>query len=145
MKTHGLLVVLLLLGAALWPAPAHAAGGGTSLPFNDTLTLIQENLTGPTANTIVVMLIVAGLITVGVSKETPMLKHFGQLIIVVALLAKAATLPSALGLGSVTSRAHSFLVPGLAVSTAWFLFTFALCLPLLGERRSPRDRPTGTA
>jgi type IV secretory pathway VirB2 component (pilin) len=126
---------------SLVSAPAHAAGGGSTLPFNDTLTLIQDNLTGPTANTIVVILIVCGLIAIGVSKETPWLKTLGGLAVICALIAKAATLPSALGLGSATGTAGAYSSPAALLSLAWLAAAIAPLLALLkGERRSPKTR-----
>ena len=132
----GMLAVFLSFGSLLAPLPALAAGGGSTLPFNDTLTLIQDNLTGPTANTIVVILIVCGLIAMGVSKETPWLKTLGGLAVICALIAKAATLPSALGLGSATSVAGAYRWPAAVLSIGWLAAAVAVLLPLLTLRSS---------
>ncbi|HET9211120.1 MAG TPA: TrbC/VirB2 family protein [Thermoanaerobaculia bacterium] len=125
------LAALVLIAILFAPAPARAAGGGSTLPFNDTLTLIQDNLTGPTANTIVVLLIVCGLITVGISKETPWLRTLGGLAVICALIAKAATLPSSLGLGSANSVADSYLAPAALLSITWLIAAAAPLLPFL--------------
>jgi type IV secretory pathway VirB2 component (pilin) len=133
------MLVLLTFAAA---RPAHAAGGGSSLPFNDTLTLVQENLTGPTANTIVVILIVCGLIAIGVSRETPWLKTLGGLVVICALIAKAATLPSALGLGSATATVGAYRLPASLLSVGWFVAVVTPLLPLLRlTRRSSKPQP----
>ena len=131
------IVPLLLFAFLVKTSPALAAGGGSTLPFNDTLTLIQDNLTGPTANTIVVILIVCGLIAIGVSKETPWLKTLGGLAVICALIAKAATLPSALGLGSATGVAGSYRGPGALLSVAWLAAMLVLLLPFL--KTQPRS------
>jgi type IV secretory pathway VirB2 component (pilin) len=114
--------LFLAFGAFLAP-PAHAAGGGSTLPFNDALTLIQDNLTGPTANTIIVVLIIAALVTVGISREGSWLKPLGGCVVLCALLAKAATLPSVLGLGAATAAPFDYLVPSLLLSSTWLLAT----------------------
>lgn len=138
-STFAALVGLLSL---ICPFPAHAAGGGSTLPFNDTLTLIQDNLTGPTANTIVVILIVCGLIAMGVSKESPWLKNLGGLAVICALIGKAATLPGALGLGSATGVAEAYRGPAALLSIAWFVAVIAPLLPLFKTHRPspPMDR-----
>jgi type IV secretory pathway VirB2 component (pilin) len=123
LKIRFVLPCLSLLGA-LTASPAHATSGGSTLPFNDALTLIQENLTGPTANTI----IVAALVTVGISREGSWLKPLGGAVILCALLAKAATLPSVLGLGSATALPYAYLVPAVLVSLVWLATTLALFL-----------------
>jgi type IV secretory pathway VirB2 component (pilin) len=128
-----------LLLICLGSAPALAAGGGSTLPFNDTLTLIKDNLTGPTADTIVVILVVCGLIAMGVSKETPWLRHLGGLIVITALIGKAATLPSALGLGSATGVADAYRGPAALLSIAWLAASLALLLPFL----KAQGRPSG--
>jgi len=141
LKRARVLPLLLLAAGALFAAPANATSGGSTLPFNDALTLIQDNLTGPTANTIIVVLIIAALVTVGISREGSWLKPLGGCVVLCALLAKAATLPSVLGLGAATGTAYAYLLPSLAVSTAGMLATIALFLPLAGEWRSPKPIP----
>jgi type IV secretory pathway VirB2 component (pilin) len=127
MKQRLVFAALLLSLCLLGSSPVHAAGGGSTLPFNEPLTLIKENLTGPTADTIVALLLVCGLIAVGVSKETPWLKTIGGLAVICALIAKASTLPSALGLGSAAGNCDARMA-ALALSILWL---FAVSLPLL--------------
>jgi type IV secretory pathway VirB2 component (pilin) len=143
LKTRFVLTCLSLLGA-LTASPAHAASGGSTLPFNDALTLIQENLTGPTANTIIVVIIVAALVTVGISREGSWLKPLGGAVILCALLAKAATLPSVLGLGSATALPYAYLGPAVLVTLVWLATTLALFLlpSFLSERPSASARRT---
>jgi type IV secretory pathway VirB2 component (pilin) len=132
---------LLLLLSLLAPSPARAAGGGSTLPFNDPMTLIKDNLTGPTADTVVVIIIVCGLIAMGVSTETPWLKTLGRLAVICALIAKAATLPSALGLGSATGAVEAYRGPAALLSIAWLTGAILVLLPLLHlPRRSAADR-----
>lgn len=135
------LAAWIALSCLVAPLPAQAAGGGSTLPFNDTLTLIQDNLTGPTANTIVVILIVCGLIAMGVSRETPWLKTLGGLAIICALIAKAATLPSVLGLGSATAVAGAYRGPAALLSIAWLALTSLVLLLIFKlHRRSAATR-----
>lgn len=137
MRKQTRLAPSLLAFGALLSAPAHAASGGSTLPFNDALTLVQENLTGPTANTIIVVLIVAALVTVGISREGSWLKPLGGCIILCALLAKAASVPSILGLGAATSAPYAYLLPMLGVASVWILTpaAFFLLPHLLRGRR----------
>jgi type IV secretory pathway VirB2 component (pilin) len=135
---------ILLLAATLFGSllaatgPASAASGGSTLPFNDALTTIQDNLTGPTANTVIIVVIIAALITIAISKEAPMMKHLGQAVIVCALIAKAASLPSILGLGTATAAPYAWLAPAGAAAALYVLFASSLLfvLPALGQRRS---------
>jgi type IV secretory pathway VirB2 component (pilin) len=134
-----LLPALFLFGSVLAATgPASAASGGSTLPFNDALTTIQDNLTGPTANTVIIVVIIAALITIAISKEAPMMKHMGQAVIVCALIAKAASLPSILGLGTATSVPYAWLPPAAGVAAVYALLASGLlfALPALGERKS---------
>ena len=136
MKTRAVLALLSFL-SVLTAAPAHAASGGSTLPFNDALTLIQDNLTGPTANTIIIVIIVAALVTVGTSRDESWLKPLGKAVILCALLAKAATLPSVLGLGSATAIPEAYRLPALLLTLTWLATTAALFfLPSLLEEGS---------
>lgn len=130
-----MLAALLLPLILLAPAPARAAGGGSTLPFNDPMTLIKDNLTGPTADTLVVIIIVCGLIAMGVSTEMPWLKTLGRMAVICALIAKAATLPSALGLGSATGAVDTYQGPEALLSIAWLAGTLLVLVPFL---RLPR-------
>lgn len=144
MKTRAVLALLSFLGILI-ASPAAAASGGSTLPFNDALTLIQDNLTGPTANTIIVVIIVAALVTVGISREGSWLKPLGSAVILCALLAKAATLPSVLGLGSATATPEAYRLPALLLTLTWLATTAALFfLPYyLGEGSADRARAEG--
>jgi len=134
-------LTVLLFVLILAPLPARAAGGGSTLPFNEPLTLIKDNLTGPTADTLVVLIIVCGLIAMGVSTETPWLKNLGRMAVLCALIAKAATLPSAIGLGSATGAGEAYRGPAALLSIAWLAGTIVVLLPILNfPRRSAADR-----
>jgi type IV secretory pathway VirB2 component (pilin) len=126
MKTRVLLFLLALL--PLYTFPAHASGGGTTLAFNDTLTTLQENLTGPTATTVCAILVVAGLIGLAVGKDNNIIKTTGVLAITVACIAKAPTLMTQLGLGGATGRTSTW-----GWSTLLFL---AISLSLAATLRS---------
>jgi type IV secretory pathway VirB2 component (pilin) len=127
---------LLLL--PLLSAPAHATGGGTVLPFNDTLSLIQDNITGPTANTVVVVVFVGGLIGLAVSRENAWLKVLGGIAIICALIAKAPAVMTALGLGGAPLQPFTYASAQVLVCTAFALGVALTFLPilLLGERHS---------
>jgi TrbC/VIRB2 pilin len=113
MKSKILSVLSLL--AFIQTLPAHAAGGGTSLAFNDTLETIYSNLSGPTANIVCGCLVVSGLIGLAVSRESGWLKTIGGLAIVVACIAKAPTLMSQLGLGGAGSTPDTWVAPFFTV------------------------------
>jgi len=132
MKQRLLFAALLLSFGLVNAAPAHATGSGSSLPFNEPLTLIKENLTGPTADTIVALLLVCGLIAVGVSKETPWLKTIGGLAVICALIAKAGTLPSALGISSAAGSCDSRMA-ALALSILWLAVVSLPLMPFLKD------------
>jgi type IV secretory pathway VirB2 component (pilin) len=123
MKARVLLVLLALL--PLYAFPAHASGGGTTLAFNDTLTTLQENLTGPTATTVCAILVVAGLISVAVGKDNNMMKTIGVLAITVACIAKAPTLMTQLGLGGATGRPNTWGWSACLLLAAWASFCLA--------------------
>jgi type IV secretory pathway VirB2 component (pilin) len=144
LKTRAVLALLSFLGVLI-ASPADAASGGSTLPFNDALTLIQDNLTGPTANTIIVVIIVAALVTVATGRDDSWVKPLGKAVIVCALLAKAATLPSVLGLGSATATPEAYRLPALLVTLTWLATTAALFfLPsFLREGSAARARAEG--
>jgi type IV secretory pathway VirB2 component (pilin) len=136
MKKYPFLAFLVFLAAAA-SSPAHAAGGGSTLAFNDTLTTIQQNLTGPTANTIVVILFVGGLIGIGVSKDSAWMKTMGGIAVIAALIAKAPTVIDQLGIGGASAASH---YPWQAIGAVLQigLALFALSLLRIALRRSPR-------
>lgn len=137
-QRHRRLFLLLMLG--LLASPAYAAGGGSTLPFNEALTTITDNLTGPTASTIIVALIVAALLTIGLSKE-PWLKTLGGAVVICALLAKVTSLPGILGLSAATGEADAFRLPAFALSAMVFLLLAASLIPfLIGVCRSSGAR-----
>jgi len=132
------LASLLLLIPAL-ATPAHAAAGGSSLPFNDPINTVLDNLTGPTANAIIVALIFAGLVTIGIGRDQTWIRTIGGVIVIGALMAKSASLPGILGLSAATAEsAHPAAALGLAA--ALFLLLLSPFLLLRG-RRSPSLPP----
>jgi hypothetical protein len=80
----------------------------------------------------VALLLVCGLIAVGVSKETPWLKTIGGLAVICALIAKAGTLPSSLGLGSAAGDCDS-RIAAFALSLLWLAATSLPLLPFLRD------------
>jgi type IV secretory pathway VirB2 component (pilin) len=141
MKRHSLALLLLLLPGLA--APAHAAAGGSTLPFNEPITRIIDNLTGPTANAIIVAVIFAGLLTLALGRDQGWLKTIGGAVVIGALMAKAATLPGILGLSTATAETFQ---PGAALLLAGALFLLLVCpLVLLRERRSSSHHPTARA
>jgi type IV secretory pathway VirB2 component (pilin) len=141
MRIFLLLSLFLLPGLA---APAHAAAGGSTLPFNEPLTLILDNLTGPTANVIIVVLILAGLVTVGLSRDQGWVKTLGGAVVIAALIAKSASLPGVLGLATATASETASPGPALLLAGGLFL-VLAAPLILLRERRSPARPPAARA
>jgi type IV secretory pathway VirB2 component (pilin) len=121
-----LALVTLLLVSSLLPVPVHATTGGSTLPFNDALTTIQDNLTGPTANTIIVVILIASLVTVGMTREGSWLKPLGGAVILCALIAKAASLPGILGLGAATTVPYAYLPAAVWITSFWVLTPGAL-------------------
>lgn len=108
------------------PSAAHAAAGGEVLPFNDTLTLIQSNLSGPTANTIAFIIAFGGVVSIGLSKHNEFLKPIGQTLLAVVLIAKLPAFLTAIGLvGATGAMAPSYLplIPAVVL--------LAIALPLI--------------
>jgi type IV secretory pathway VirB2 component (pilin) len=131
------LTLLLALASAF---PAAAASGGSTLPFNEALTRIQENLTGPTANTVIVVLIIGALITIGVSRENGWMKGIGGAVILCACIAKAAAMPEILGLGTATATPYAYLVPQVLLHLLVIGPVLAAVLQPLCEPRSPSHK-----
>lgn len=129
------LAVLLLLLPFFAADPAQAAAGGETLPFNEPITRIIDNLTGPTANAIIVVVFFAGLLTLALGRDQGWLKTLGGAIVIGALLAKSASLPGVLGVA--TATASETASPGTPLLLAGGLFlVLAAPLLLLRERRS---------
>jgi hypothetical protein len=103
------LLLGLLLGAI--PSIAHASAGGEVLPFNDTFSLIQSNLSGPTANTIAFIVAFGGVVAIGLSKQSEILKPIGTTLLVVVLIAKLPAVLGAIGLTGATGAMVPFYVP----------------------------------
>lgn len=131
-----------LLATLLTAAPAAATGGGDELPFNAGLTTIANNLSGPTATTVCVVLFIAGLLTVGVNRESSTaIKTLGWLVVICACIAKAPQLMSILGLTGTTAFPDASTWGWMAaLSTGYsILLPAGICWALRseGERRSP--------
>ena len=131
-------LVVTLLAAA----PAAATGGGDELPFNAGMTTIANNLSGPTATTICVVLFIAGLLTVGVTRESGgAIKTIGWVVAICACIAKAPQLMSTLGLTGTTALFEASTWSWMAACSIGYsvLLPTAILWTLRseGERRSP--------
>ena len=103
------LLLGILLGAL--PSAAHASAGGEVLPFNDTFSLIQSNLSGPTANTIAFIVAFGGVVAIGLSKQSEILMPIGKTLLVVVFIAKLPAILGAIGLAGATGAMVPFYVP----------------------------------
>jgi type IV secretory pathway VirB2 component (pilin) len=92
---HPLPLALLLLAAL--PAVAHAATGGTDLPWNNPLTVLENNLTGPTAKTVAGLAFVLGGAMWAFTTHEQGAKRFGQALFGVAIVIGAVNIVDALG------------------------------------------------
>jgi type IV secretion system protein TrbC len=91
---------LLFFAAAflLVSVPAYAGTGGSDMPWNGPLTKIQENLTGPTAKAIAVVLFVIAGAVWGFSNHERGATRLAQAILGAALLLAAPTILDVLGI-----------------------------------------------
>jgi type IV secretion system protein TrbC len=91
---------LVLFAAALILAsvPAYAGTGGSDMPWNGPLTKIQDNLTGPTAKAIAVVLFVIAGAVWGFSNHERGATRLAQAILGAALLLAAPTILDTLGI-----------------------------------------------
>lgn len=137
MKRRLILFLLLVLLAGL-SAPARAAAGGETLPFNEPITKVVDNLTGPTANAVIVVIFFAGLVSIGIGRDQPWVKTLGGALVIVALLAKTPSLPGILGVGTATAADPASPLAALALASGLFAVVTAPLL-LMRERRSPRS------
>ena len=78
--------------------PAHAGTGGSDMPWNGPLTKIQDNLTGPTAKAIAVVLFVIAGAVWGFSNHERGATRLAQAILGAALLLAAPTILDTLGI-----------------------------------------------
>ncbi len=116
----------IFLGAL--PSAAHAAAGGEVLPFNDTLSLIQSNLSGPTANTIAFIIAFGGVVSLGFSRQNEILKPIGTTLLAVVLIAKLPAFLTAIGLVGASGAGAPFylpLIPAVAFLAIGILLLFA--------------------
>jgi type IV secretory pathway VirB2 component (pilin) len=89
------LLALLLLTAL--PAAAHAGTGGSDLPWNHPLTVVTDNLTGPTAKTLAALAFVLGGAMWAFTSHEQGARRFGQALFGVAVVLGAVNLVNALG------------------------------------------------
>jgi hypothetical protein len=102
--------------------------------------LIADNISGPTANTVVVIVFICGLIGMAVSRENAWMKTLGGIALISALIAKAPAVMTALGLGGATSSPYLFLYAQVIATAILALSAGLVLFPLchaLGELRSP--------
>jgi type IV secretion system protein VirB2 len=92
---HLLFFAALFLLAAV---PAYAGTGGSDMPWNGPLTKIQDNLTGPTAKAIAVVLFVIAGAVWGFSNHERGATRLAQAILGAALLLAAPTILDVLGI-----------------------------------------------
>jgi type IV secretory pathway VirB2 component (pilin) len=88
---------LFLLLLAAGPAAARAGTGGSDLPWNHPLTVVVDNLTGPTAKTIAALAFVLGGAMWAFTSHEQGAKRMGQALFGVAVVLGAVNLVDALG------------------------------------------------
>jgi type IV secretory pathway VirB2 component (pilin) len=86
-----------LTAAAIATAPALAGTGGSDLPWNQPLTTVVNNLTGPTAKTLAALAFVLGGAMWAFTSHEQGAKRFGQALFGVAIVLGAVNLVDALG------------------------------------------------
>jgi type IV secretory pathway VirB2 component (pilin) len=88
------LALLLLLAL---PVAARAGTGGNDLPWNHPLTVVTDNLTGPTAKTLAALAFVLGGAMWAFTSHEQGARRFGQALFGVAVVLGAVNLVNALG------------------------------------------------
>lgn len=94
---------IALLGAlALTAAPAWAAGGGATMPWDGPLQALVNNLTGTTARALVTVAVVGAGLLWAFTRNEEGLKKLGQIAFGGAIALGAATLMANLGFAGAT-------------------------------------------
>jgi len=141
LKNLRLLILLFLLLGTVHATPAAASSGGDELPFNPAIKTITDNLTGPTASAFIIAMAIGGLFMIGMSRDSPIMKTVGQVIVIGACIAKLPKLLPTLGLTGASAEPieisdYLFLAVAVTGWTAGVLFYLSPYLSLLGERHS---------
>jgi type IV secretory pathway VirB2 component (pilin) len=95
-----ILLLVVVLGTALYPPVAHAAAaGGGGLPWDTPLTTLKNDLTGPVAFTISLLAMVAcGAALVFGGEINEFVRRIIMLVLVCAFIVGVTNLASALGI-----------------------------------------------
>lgn len=83
----------------LWSLPASASQTG-SLPWNEPLETLQENISGPTADTLMLIAIAVGAMLWGLADDNRGVHRMGKALAGLAIVAKLASLLTALGINA---------------------------------------------
>ena len=91
-------VVFVAVFASLaFASTAHAATGGTALPWNTPLEKLLDNLTGPTGKTLAALMIAIGGVIWGFTRHEEGARRLGQAIVAIGLIYGAVGLITTLG------------------------------------------------
>lgn len=90
-------ILTVFLLSTLVPRPALAATAGPPMPWNTPLENLMQNLTGPTAAILAVIMFAIGGIVWGFMSHERGASRVGQAIMAVAILFGAAQIVTALG------------------------------------------------
>ncbi|MGH7576222.1 MAG: TrbC/VirB2 family protein [Longimicrobiales bacterium] len=101
---RGLLSLALLYAIAVgYASPAWAAGaGGTAMPWNAPLETLLNNLSGPTAQTLGMLMFVVGALAWGFSRNEEHIRRFGGAVFGAAIAIGVVNLFNALGFQGAT-------------------------------------------
>src|SRR5262245_61288663 len=78
-RTTGVFGALFTL-AVVWSPGLWAAGSGPNMPWNGPLQILLDNLSGPTARTLGMLMFVLGALLWGFSRNEEHIRRFGGAI-----------------------------------------------------------------
>lgn len=86
----------------LWASPVQAGSTDTggSLPWNEPLEILHENISGPTANALILIGITIGAIVWAATDNNRGLQWIGKGLVALAIVVKLADLINGLGINA---------------------------------------------
>lgn len=85
-RSRGIRALAVALALLLASTPAWAGDAGSDMPWNEPLTVLLGNLTGPTARVLAGFMLVFGGILWGFSRHEEGVKRVGQAIVAIAIM-----------------------------------------------------------